>query len=702
MAATLHGADPATAETWTIDQDEEKSLTKIIVRNVNDLTVAGLRRMCSHYGTVVDVFKIKSGGTAFIEFSTDTEAGLAIQQLNQKLGFNYNAELAQPKETLHSVEPDASAPPQPDEDWEQVSAKRRFNVGFSLPLLINFPERDTLATNANYRAKEGTLRRTDPESFFRIYKVLETFETKKTLDYNPEELRKRVESFQKSYANEQNRFDGETLVYEGLTAKESALFDVTRCVVCKGYGFSYCKGCKTYYCSVQHQRQHYDEHNRICHKRAGGEVAAQSDASEVGKKVEIATKPQEVLTRDPLPEKAKVFITAILTPDRIYVRSAHPAADTMYLATLGEFACAGLTAVPVQNSKEPTAGDIYLAMYEPLGVHGRVLVTEVGPERSKCAFIDHGKVDFVSNGDLLLIEDTELMYRKVLIYKVCLTDITDEHGEHEKAMQYLAKLRDRPLHMKYRLEANNIVDVQLQTPEGESVNEQINRLIIIPPFGRDSNQYDSNGRGDAKNGAFVMYKEIPQSEPSFGESKQIMILNRTTVLLDSRITWIAMSDLPYLENLQRMLESYGKKVAEFRQSYVPREGEMCLVRCLNRWYRGVCYETAGDGKPAIFLCDYGSMTLVDLSNIRKIPPQLATKTMRTHDGVVEHLAEAKAGGLTLDSIFLDIYLPENEPICADISQRTVTVGLPGAEQEETYTVLNLHELSALIKSRQAE
>lgn len=68
----MDGTDPATAETWTIDQEEEKSLTKIIMRNVNDLTVAGLRRMCSHYGTVVDVFKIKSGGTAFIEFSTDT------------------------------------------------------------------------------------------------------------------------------------------------------------------------------------------------------------------------------------------------------------------------------------------------------------------------------------------------------------------------------------------------------------------------------------------------------------------------------------------------------------------------------------------------------------------------------------------------------------------------------------------------------
>lgn len=184
-----------------------------------------------------------------------------------------------------------------------------------------------------------------------------------------------------------------------------------------------------------------------------------------------------------------------------------------------------------------------------------------------------------------------------------------------------------------------------------------------------------------------------------GENKLIMILNRTTILIDSRVTWIAMDDLPYLRNLQSMLECYGKKVADFQQSYLPREGEMCLVQCLKRWYRGVCYETAGDGKPAIFLCDYGSMTLVELSNIRKLPTQLATKTVRTHDGTVAHLDEAKAEGLMLDSMFLDIYLPENELVSVDVSQTTVVKGLPGAQEKETHTVLNLHELDNFLKSR---
>uniref|UniRef100_A0A182PRM3 Tudor domain-containing protein n=1 Tax=Anopheles epiroticus TaxID=199890 RepID=A0A182PRM3_9DIPT len=679
MATTLAGVKPETDESWQIEHEEEKNLTRIIVRNVNELTVAGLTRLCSNYGKVVNAYKVSGGNAAIIEFSTDNEAALAIQQLNLKLGFNYNAELALPKETLPPVQTVDTASPSPDEDWEQVSVKRRFNVGFSLPLLINFPEQENLATNTHYRPKDGKARQTDPESFFRIYKVLERFEHQQPLDYDPTELKKRVDEFQKSYANEGNRFEGDNLVYRGLTEQESSLFDVTRCVVCNGYGFSYCSGCRTYYCSAQHQRQHYDEHNLMCDKRAGGDKAAKVE-TRVRKKVESAATPTEernVLKRDPLPAKVKVYITAVLTPDRIYVRSADQAADTQYLATLGDFACAGLNAVPVQKSGEVTAGEIYLAMYEPLGVHGRVLVMEVGPEKSKCVFIDHGMVAFVGNSELLLVEDAELLYRKVLVYKVCLTDITDEHGEHEKAMQYLVKLRDRPLGMKYRLEANNIVDVQLQTPEGESVNEQLNKLIIIPP-------------------------DIPQSDPLLGENKQIMILNRTTVLLDSRVTWMALDDLPYLENLQRMLEAYGKKVTEFRHPFVPREGEMCLVRCLNRWYRGVCYETAGDGKPAIFLCDYGSMTLVDLANIRKIPPELATKTMRTHDGTVAGLAEAKAGGLTLDSIFLDIYLPENESIRADISQRTVSVGLPGAITKETNTELNLHELSGLLKSRQVE
>ncbi|XP_050067065.1 protein vreteno [Anopheles maculipalpis] len=704
MTTAPDEVDPTSTDAWKLEDPEEEPLNKIILRNVGDLTVPGLRRLCSKYGTVVDAFKTNTPGIAFVEFSNESEAALAVKQLNMKLGYNYNVDIATPKETLPTVVPvtqngePVSRAPLTDEDWEKVSLKRRFNVGFSLPLLINFPVQELLATSVNYRALDGCLRRTDPELFFRIYKVEDLFETPKIMDYDPAELQERVDALQKSHPNEKNKLYGDCFSYQGLSEKEHARFDYSYCVVCKGYGFNYCKGCRTYYCSVQHQKQHYEEHKLLCPTAAGAAASADDTLSEIKCETAVPKQapPVNILTRDPLPgTKVKVFITAIPTPDRIYVRLAEPAANEQYLKTIGEFARAGLNAVPVVNSKVPVPGDIYLALYEPLNVYGRVLVAEVGPDKSKCVFIDHGMVTFVDNRALLLIDDIRLAYRKVQVYKVCLTDITDEPGEREKAVQYLTKLKDRPLQMSYRFHVNNIVDVQLQTPEGASVNEKINRLIKIMPIRLET----SPGR-NVRSNAFVMYKDLTQAEPTVGDNKCIMILNRTTILLDSRITWIAVDDLPYLKNLQAMLECYGRKVADLKESYLPREGEMCLVQCLNRWYRGVCYETAGDGKPAIFLCDYGSMTLVDLANVRKLPIQLATKVIRTHDGIVEHLRDAKANGLVLDAMFLDIYLPENEPVKVDIRQHTVMKGLPGVEEKETNTLLNLHELGIFLKSRQ--
>ncbi|XP_052888669.1 protein vreteno [Anopheles moucheti] len=693
MESQIDGADAETADCWQLDHPEVDQTKKIVLHNVADLTVSGIHRLCSSYGTVVNAFKTHTPGLAFVEFSNETEAAIAVKQLNMKLGFNYNADLAMAKETLPTVKTvtpndEAKDVPLTDESWERTSLKRRFNLGFSLPLLINFPAQESLATSAHYRClTDGCLRRTDPELFFRIYKVQELFDTPKLMFYDPKELQKRNNASEKKYADERNHFDGEFFTYRGLTEEERAHFELKYCVVCKGLGFSYCKDCGTHYCCIEHQRQHLEKHNRYC---PPGERAGGSTPTDINSDAEAEPAATNVLKRDPLPTKVEVIITAILTPDRIYVRSAEKSAIEEYVETIGEFAAAGLNAAPVVKSKAPTSGDIYLAMYEPLGVYGRVLVVDVDAKKSKCVFIDYGMVVFVSNDALLLIDDPALAHRKVLVYKVCLTNITDEQGEREKAVQYLLSLKDRPLRMHYRLEGNNIVDVQLQTPEGESVNDMINQLIKILPL------------KNMRSNSYVMYKDLIQTAPAVGNSKQIMILNRTTILLDSRITWISLEDLPYLKNLQSMLECYGKKVAEFEQSYLPREGEMCLVECLKRWYRGVCYETAGDGKPAIFLCDYGSMTLVDLSNIRKIPIQLATKAVRTHDGTVAHLDEAKAEGLTLDAMFLDIYLPENELVTVDISQNTVVEGLPSAQEKETYTLINLHELDIFLKSRNVQ
>uniref|UniRef100_A0A182Q6J3 RRM domain-containing protein n=1 Tax=Anopheles farauti TaxID=69004 RepID=A0A182Q6J3_9DIPT len=696
-ASKMKDVDHESSDNWKMDDHvDEKERTKIIVHNVNDITNEGLKRLCNNYGTVVNVYKPKSQSYAFIVFSNENEAALAIKQLNLKLGFRYNADFAQEKENVSASPLNEPAVPMTDDDWEQASAKRRFNVGFSLPLPITFPKREPLGTSMNYRSTESVtnLRRTDPELFFRIYKVSETFESVQELDYDAKLRQERLEKLQKVATNDCNNYDDDkNFTHKGLSEKERESFDkITFCVVCKGYGAVYCVNCRTFYCSVQHQKQHYDEHKLQC----GKDTIKQSQDAEKSTNVSTCN----VLSRDPLPPKAKVFITSILTPDRFYVRSAEAGADREYVKTIGDCAKAALGAVPVVSVQKLAVGDIYLAPYELLGIHGRVLVTEVGPDESKCVFIDHGLVMYVRNDTFLFIDDIELMYRKVQVYKVCLTDITDEYGEREKAIVYLKKLRGHPLQMKYRLENNNIVDVQLHTAAGDSVNDRINKLIVIPPIICSERSNDTGH--DVRREAYIMYNEVPQTEPSLGTNRRIIILNRTTILLDARVTWIALEDLPYLENLQNMLECYGKKVSEFRQPYVPREGEMCLVRCLNRWYRGVCHETAGDGKPAVFLCDFGCMTMIDLSNIRKIPAQLATKIVRTHDGIVQGLAEAKADGLTLDSIFLDIYLTENEPIMADITKQMVTKPMLGAaeSEKESQIMLNLHELSILLKTRE--
>uniref|UniRef100_A0A182J0W1 Tudor domain-containing protein n=1 Tax=Anopheles atroparvus TaxID=41427 RepID=A0A182J0W1_ANOAO len=379
-----------------------------------------------------------------------------------------------------------------------------------------------------------------------------------------------------------------------------------------------------------------------------------------------------VLARDPLPNKVKVYITAVLTHNRIFVRSAEPAVEAEYMRTLGECEEAGVYAKPAKETEPITT-----APGAPHGSYGRVLLIEPGRDESKCVFVEFGTLCFVSNKSLLRIDDPELKYRKVYVYKVCLAGVTDEPGEQEKGVLHLEQLKSRCLDINYRMEAGNMVHVQLRTRQGASVNEIINRLIIIPVTTSEHNHNN-----------FIMYKDISQTNPTLGASKSILILNRTTVQFDGRVNWIAMDDLPYLETLHEKLQHYGRKVSDFQRYFTPRIGELCLVRCVNRWYRVVCHETAGDCRPEMFLCDYGCMMIFDLLDIHKLPPQLAIP-VRTHDGIVRGLLEAKAGGLKLDSDLLDVYLPENEPLTVDISQETRHDSLIASDEPEVYTILHM-------------
>ncbi|XP_058054940.1 protein vreteno [Anopheles bellator] len=658
---------------WKMEKDPDEAtvpMTKIIVHNVTEFTEAGLRALCSHYGTVQDAFKVKEN-LAFVEFSTENEATVAVQQLNSKRGFGFQADFARPKESTHDPVPVTNALLD-DESWEEASSKRRFNLSFSLPLCINFPEHSTLETRSDYLGNSGDsskLRQTDPECFFNILKV-----TVPVSDVtNPPKSLKPVAI--KS---------GTCYTHRGLKEQERGKFGpIKRCAACQGYGYAYCAQCGTSYCSTMHQKLHSAEHALSC----AGDTNQPPGTQSITIKTNELNSNQGKLMRDALPLKAKVYITAVLTHKQVFVRSADAGADREYLKTIGDAAKAGALALGAEGPKvEPETGGIYLAPYQPLGVYARVLVTEVSGTFSKCVYVEYGWVKIVCNDDLLPIHDVELRYRKVFVYKVCLVGITEQYGMIEKAIAYLNRLKNQSLWMTYRLEQCNFVDVLLRAArEGNSVNDIINCKIEVPPLLAESDHE-----------AYIMYKKLAQSEPIRGKAKAIMILNRTTIQLDYRVTWIAVHDLPYLEDLQKKLQCYGTKVNEFRRNVTPRLGELCLVRYGNNWYRAVCHETAGDSRPALFLCDYGCMVMANLADIRKIPAQFATE-VRTHDGIVAGLEEAKDNGLKMDSLFFDLYLPENEVMAVDITELEIPPLVDGEEMDK-HTVLTVPDLTSFLQS----
>ncbi|KFB49034.1 hypothetical protein ZHAS_00017045 [Anopheles sinensis] len=653
---------------------KQPPLTTIMISNVKLLTAEGLRNLCHSHGKIISTRKSrKNANIGFVEFSNEAEALCAIGAIN-KSNLQFRAQIVFPKGK--PPEKDDKEPAQwcIDETWQATSLQKRFNFSVMPPLVIKFPKIAVLGTKSDYLHSVAgpLLRKVDPEMFFSIQKVLPVQIEQKAKP--SDERKKPKKAATKPFQGRGGHYDPVKKVYRfsNLTKEQEAAFGPDLyCIVCGAFADAACSKCDNPYCSTLHHKQHHVDN--VCPPKGQPPPV-------------IPVVHDAFLKRDTLPPKVNVCITAVLTQAVVFVRSLDPAVVFDYCTAIADCERASLDDATREGTEVTVvAGEIYLAPGAPHGTYGRVLVTEPGPKESKCVFIEHGTISFVSNASLRPIDDLGLKYRKVFVYKVCLADITDEFGEIDKALQYLNELKGKSLEMKHRIEAGNMVDVRLRTTNFKSVNEHINRLIIVPPI-----------LTEREHEAFVMYADLGLKAPAMGEGKRIMILNRMTITFDGRVNWIDMDDLPYLEKLQGKLQHYGKKVSTFQREFTPRLGELCLVRCMERWYRGVCQETAGDRKPLLFLCDFGCMVIADLEHIRKIPVQFATE-VRTHDGIVKGLLEAQTGGLKIDSDLLDLYLPENEPLSADISECKIESGIVG-DSPETYNLLNISSVCKFIEA----
>ncbi|XP_052567356.1 protein vreteno isoform X1 [Culex pipiens pallens] len=686
----------------------EPPAVRIRLKNTRDLTEAGLRELCRPYGTIVNVYKAKQegGNFAFVEFGNPSEAGLAIQELNAKLGFQFYAAFAHEKKdtdlvpmppppfgagsgekVVHSIEtlgPD-------EESWERTVAQRRVKTAFSIPLRVRFPEEQGLATAPHYRAEGDRLTqlsRVDAGEIFSVVTLIGgggKLEVDKGIDVGIVQLIDKLaqrESVSRLTLVEDGDRKKPVYHFSSLPADQSKLFPDSSCVACGHRGFFSCSICTATYCSRHCQAEDYGKHKDSCHiqgvkVRVPAPSAVFEDLDEDG------------LTQEAFKKGSHVMILAVLSPERVFVRSLDKESNKEYLQTLSDVAKAGLTAQPLKNV--PVAGAICLAFYEPLQIYARVLITKVAKGQASCVFIEFGLIQLVPVKQLKQLNDSALKLRKVRVHKVHLHGITTEYGHIEKAIDYLKTLINQPLEMKAQTECGNLVDAQLRTAYGVSVNKRINELITIP-IEKALDNVD----------AFVNYNSIPAKRLPPNQTLDILILNRTTVKLDFRVGLIAYSDLPYLHDLHRKLQSYGKKVEKFTENFTPRLHEVCLVRDMSTWYRGVCIEAAGDCRPTIYLCDYGCMIMVKLQDIRKIPPSLALE-VRTTDAKVYGLEEAKNNGLKIDSEFLDIYLEENERLTVETSEEVEFSEFEmelSRESQSMMTVIKVPELVAFIEERE--
>lgn len=691
---------------------------RICLKNTRDLTEDGLRALCRPYGEVINVYKAKQDRStlAFVEFANQSEAGLAIQELNAKLGFQFYAAFAHEKKSLPLMEAGfVPAPPPPfaagpgehvvhsieaneeEESWERTMVQRRVKTGFSVPLKIRFPPSATLATAPHYQQQSGRLSqlsRVDANEIFSIVTLVgggAKLEVDKGIDTKIVEridkLAQRESVSRLTLTEEQNgKTSGNpSYTFKGIPEEQSKLFPDTRCVACGQRGYFSCSICTATYCSRHCQAEDYNKHKDTCHIQG---VQIRVPAQNLNLKSTFEDLDDESLTQEAFKKGSHVMILSVLSQERVYVRALEKDSNKEYLQTLSDVAQAGLKAEGLE--KLPVAGNICLAFYEPLQIYARVLITNVVRNVASCVFIEFGLVQLIPVNNLKQLNDNGLKLRKLRVHKVHLHGITDEHGHIEKALAYLNSLINQPLEMKAQTEGGNLVDAQLRTAGGVSVNKRINEIIIVP-IEKVQDNIDS----------FIDYNTLPAKRLPPNKTLDIVILNRTTVKLDYRVGLIAYDDLPYLEDLQKKLQSYGKKVDKFTENYTPRLNEVCLIRDMKVWYRGVCREAAGDGRPTMFLCDYGCMMMVRLQDIRKIPPSLALE-VRSTDAKIYGLEKAKNNGLNIDSEFLDIYLEENERMTVETSEEAEFGEFETTLSKDaisTITVIKVPELLTFIEER---
>ncbi|XP_012228263.2 uncharacterized protein [Linepithema humile] len=333
---------------------------------------------------------------------------------------------------------------------------------------------------------------------------------------------------------------------------------------------------------------------------------------------EIATaviKPWESLITKSTPALAelksgsKICLTSYRNQYVMFARSLNESEVEYYNDTMQRIAQCARSAPNL--SEPPTTGKIVIAPFYDENNY-RAMVMEVKDDKAKIAYIDFGNIDYVNIKELKVLPE-DLARQRSCSAKIVLKDVPRDAPMTKETDQYLRNLTGKEIPLTCVYEGTPSTDgVHLTMPTGESVNDELNKLLI-PNWKQQKDDNDER----------YMLNDIKvASLGNIGDTVDAFVIHIQEI---GKQYMLSPLDTEMWQHIDEVMSPMIKEFCEKTEYYIPRMQELCLALYKGGWFRAVCFDPKDtDTTSQIYFLDYGNIDSVKHQNIRRMPKDFIT------------------------------------------------------------------------------
>nr|XP_012228268.1 PREDICTED: uncharacterized protein LOC105675580 isoform X4 [Linepithema humile] len=197
--------------------------------------------------------------------------------------------------------------------------------------------------------------------------------------------------------------------------------------------------------------------------------------------------------------------------------------------------------------------------------------------------------------------------------KIVLKDVPRDAPMTKETDQYLRNLTGKEIPLTCVYEGTPSTDgVHLTMPTGESVNDELNKLLI-PNWKQQKDDNDER----------YMLNDIKvASLGNIGDTVDAFVIHIQEI---GKQYMLSPLDTEMWQHIDEVMSPMIKEFCEKTEYYIPRMQELCLALYKGGWFRAVCFDPKDtDTTSQIYFLDYGNIDSVKHQNIRRMPKDFIT------------------------------------------------------------------------------